>query len=103
MARLHITGLKCIRQQDVVGVDEPVIWIAGQFVWGGKMDKHDFVPLNLNHDFSQSVLLQLKEANGAAEHDGKLLGYWTLQATPAQDKLTATSSGYHYEVWYHVH
>jgi hypothetical protein len=106
MAQLHITELKCIRKQDVVGKDEPVIWIAGQYAWDGKIEKGELVDadLNLRKEFTDSVLVELKEANGAGQRDGKLLRAWTIQATPAgpRDPLRATAAGYDYQVFYHV-
>lgn len=105
MAQLHITELKCIRKEDLFGKDEVVITADGQFGWSGKIGKGETIDGSLNYRraFVDSVLVELKEANGG-EMDGKRLGSWTIQAHPSgqRDPLTATSSGYHYEVYYHV-
>jgi hypothetical protein len=60
--------------------------------------------LNYRTNFDDCVLVELKEANGAGQMDGKQLGTWTVHATPAgaRSPLTATSSGYHYQLFYHV-
>lgn len=100
MATITITKVHCIRKQDVTGQDEPVIDLGGQFAWEGKMGKDDWDYPNESRGFSPSVLVELKEKNG---HSSKLLGSWTVSDTPASNKkLTASSSGYHYEVFYTV-
>ena len=35
MATIKITTLKCIRLQDVINSDEPMLFIAGMKVWDG--------------------------------------------------------------------
>lgn len=101
MATLNVTEVKCIRKQDISGSDEPEIYIAGLKVWDGKMAKGDVEPLDETRPFSDSVLLELKERNG---NSAKSLGKWTINDTPTTSTktLTATSSGYHYEVKYSV-
>ncbi len=100
MATLNLTQLKCIRKQDIIGKDEPEIYIGGLKVWDGKMGKGDVKPLSESRGFSDSVLLELKERDGKS---AKSLGKWTISDTPSSTKtLTATSSGYHYELKYSV-
>jgi hypothetical protein len=97
MATLNITEVKCIRKQDVTGSDEPEIYIGGLRVWEGKMGKGDVKHPNVSRGFSDSVLLELKERNN---NSVKSLGKWTISDTPTSGTptLTATSSGFHYEV-----
>ena len=106
MAQLHITELYCARKQDVSGEDEPIIWVAGQWAWNGKVGKKEWVDadLDLRKNFTDSVLVELKEGTGSGDQDGKLLQAWTIQATPAgqRDPLTATAAGYEYKIYYHV-
>ncbi len=106
MAHVHLTELKCIRQQDITGLDEPVLFIAGIRVWNGKINRGQMIDagLDVRREFSGSVLVELKENNGGdLDKNNKLLGSWTIPDTPRPtDKLTATSSGYHYELYYHV-
>lgn len=106
MAQLHITELKCIRQQDISGKDEPVIFVGGIRVWNGKIDRGQTIDagLDVRRSFTGSVLVELKENNGGdLDTKNKLLGSWTIPDSPrSTDKLTATSSGYHYELFYHV-
>ncbi|MEZ5417184.1 MAG: hypothetical protein R2708_07565 [Vicinamibacterales bacterium] len=100
MATLNLTELKCIRKQDITGSDEPEIYIGGLKVWDGKMKKDDVERLSESRGFSDSVLVELKERDG---HSAKSLGQWTITDTPTSTKtLTATSSGYHYQLKYTV-
>ena len=100
MATITITKLHCVRQQDVAGEDAPVIDLGGQFAWEGKMGKGDWEYPNESRGFSPSILVQLKEKNGSSS---KLLGAWTISDVPATNKkLTASSSGFHYELFYSV-
>ena len=103
MASIKITTVKCIRKQDVSGKDEPRLYIAGQQVWDAKMGKGDDLHPNVSRDFSNSVLVELKEQNNNKSE--KSLGRWTVADTPTpagNPPLTATSSGYHYEVYFDV-
>jgi hypothetical protein len=101
MATITITKLHCVRQQDVTGKDEPVIYLAGQYAWEGKMDNDDWEYPNEQRGFSPSIKVELKEKNGTNNY--KLLGSWTVSDTPATNKkVTASSSGFHYELFYDV-
>ena len=101
MATITITKLRCVRQQDVTGEDEPVIYLGGQFAWEGKMDKSDWDYPNESRTFGPSILVQLKEKN--RHNSYKTLGSWTINDVAATNKkLTASSSGYHYELYYSV-
>ncbi len=102
MATLTIDSIKCIRKQDVTGQDEPILYMAGQQVWNGKMGKGDSRNPSVSRTFSNSVLVELTEQNNNRE---KSLGKWTVEDTPTGSNnvpLTATSSGYHYEVYFDV-
>jgi hypothetical protein len=61
MAQLTLTELQCIRKQDVVGKDEPVIKIAGIEVWTGKMGKGDTDSVNRSQRFDDVVKVELLE------------------------------------------
>jgi len=100
MAKITLTKLTCERKQDVTGKDEPVLYIAGQEVWEGKMGKGDDRYPNESRNFDHSVLVELKERNNKKY---KSLGSWTVRDdAEGEKKLTASSSGYHYELWYEV-
>jgi hypothetical protein len=102
MATLTIDTVKCIRKQDVMGKDEPILYIAGQPVWNEKMGKGDSRSPKVSRAFSNSVIVELKEQDNNQE---KSLGKWTIEDTPTianNAPLTATSSGYHYEVHFDV-
>jgi hypothetical protein len=102
MATIKITTLKCIRKQDV-SKDEPKIYLGGLFAWDGKMSKGESLHPNVIRTFSDNILVELKEVNGKNE---KQLGKWTVSdtTTPVGNApLTATSSGYHYELYFDVY
>lgn len=100
MAKITLTKLTCERKQDVTGQDEPVLYIAGQEVWEGKMGKGDTRYPNEPRYFDHSVHVELKERN---KNKYKPLGSWTIRDDAEGEKmLTASSSGYHYKVWYEV-
>jgi len=103
MATIRIDSVRCLRPQDVVGEDETKLYIQGLQVWDGKMGRGETLNPNLTRQFSNTVLVELKEQNG--NNNEKSLGRWTLPSTPTANgnaPLTATSSGYHYEVYYDV-
>ncbi len=103
MATIKITTLKCIRQQDFSGDDEPKIYLGSLFAWDGKIGKGESLHPNCTRGFTDNILVELKEVNGNKE---KQLGSWTVSdnATPVGNApLTATSSGYHYEVYFDVY
>jgi hypothetical protein len=55
---------------------------------------------NESRDFSASILVELKEKN---QHSSKVPGSWNISNEVASNrKLTASSSGYHYEFFYDV-
>jgi hypothetical protein len=103
MASITITTVKCIRKQDLRGKDESTLCIAGLEVWDAKMAKGDRLHPNVSRNFSDNVLVELKERDNNRKE--KSLGRWTVNDTPTptgNPPLTATSSGYHYEVYFDV-
>lgn len=100
MAKLTLTELQCIRKQDVIGKDEPVIKIAGLEVWTGKMGKGDTDSVDRSRNFDDVVKVDLLERDNRKE---KLLDSWQITETPESNKkLTAQGSGFHYELTYDV-
>lgn len=96
MAKLTITKVTCLRKQELVGMDEPVLEIDGHEVWSDKMSKGDDASVNVSKTFDDSVTIQLLERDNNKD---KTLNTWTVAATPKGSRtLTATSSGYHYQV-----
>jgi len=66
------------------------------------MGKGEILHPNVAHRFSGKVVVELKERDG---NSVKSLGNWTVPQTPTLPNnapLTATSSGYHYEVSFDV-
>ena len=103
MATIKITTLKCIRKQDLRGDDEPEIYLGSLFAWDGKISKGESLHPNCTRGFTDNILVELKEVNG---NNKKELGTWTVSDTPTpvgNAPLTATSSGFHYEVHYDVY
>ena len=100
MAKIILNTLHCQRKQDAIGKDEPVLYVAGQKVWEGKMEKGTVSPVNEHRTFDREVLVELKEKNNQKY---KLLGSWTVRDDPKDnDDLVASSSGYHYVLHYSV-
>lgn len=100
MAKITLTKLRCERKQDISGDDEPVLDIAGQEVWAGKMGKGDTQYPNVSHTFDHSVVVELKERDKKKD---KSLGSWMIRDdAQSETMLIATSSGYHYQLWYEV-
>lgn len=100
MATITVTKIHCIRKQDVSGDDEPVIRLGGQDAWEGKLGKGDWDYPNESRGFSPSILVELREKNGSS---WKPLGAWTVSDDAVTNKkVTASSSGYHYEVFWNV-
>lgn len=96
MAKITLKKVHCKRKVDVVGKDEPVVFIASQQVWEGKMSKGGAQWPGVSRTFSDGVIVELKEKTG---DDYKPLGSWTITESDAPETTrTATSSGYHYEV-----
>lgn len=64
------------------------------------MGKDDWEYPNECRGFSPSVLVELEEKSG---NSSKLLGSSTVSDSPATNKkVTASSSGFHYELFYSV-
>lgn len=101
MAKITLTKLHCKRKQDISGKDEPVLYIAGQEVWEGKMGKGDtrFPAGRAVRRFDHSVLVELKERDN---NKYKLLDSWTIDDRPHSATLDASSSGFHYQLSYVV-
>jgi hypothetical protein len=100
MATITITKLHCVRKQDVTGLDEPVIRLGGQRAWEGKLGEDDWDDPNETRTFGPSILVELEEKNGLSE---KPLGSWTVSDVAVSNKkVTASSSGFHYELFYSV-
>ena len=96
MSKITLHSLSCERKKDITGKDEPSLFIAGQEVWNGKIEKHGREYPNESKEFDNSVLVQLKES-------GNLLRSWTVSdQIKTNDDLVATSSGYHYVLVYSV-
>src|SRR5262245_13634755 len=103
MASIKITTVKCIRKQDILGQDEPRLYIAGLQVWDAKMAKGDVLHPNVSRTFRDEVAVELREQDNNKSE--KSLGKWTVNNTPTavgNPPLTVASSGYHYEVYFDV-
>lgn len=95
MTTVHFTTLYCQRKQDVVGKDEPEIWIDGRKEWKGVIAKKESLPLGgLHADFSDSVKVELKERN---PNSVKSLGVVKINGGSASP-ATFKTPGAHYEL-----
>jgi hypothetical protein len=104
MATITVNKVQCLRKQDVSGEDETYLYLDGDERWNGKFDKHESLNPNKSETFSNAIVVALKERNGSGGSPTfKLLGQWTVKPVAVEDDvLTASSSGYHYEVTYTV-
>jgi len=100
-ATLKLSTLKCIRKQDITGMDEPLLKVNGKQEWNGVMGKGDSKPVNISVDFLDFATVALEELDGGK---GKPLG--TAVEVPADRPETRTvdfkTSGAHYELTYTV-
>ena len=92
--------MECKRKQDLSGEDETYLYLAGAERWSGKFEKKEKLYPNKSETFDNTILVALKERNGSGGSTNfKLLDQWTVPAKPVvNDVLTASSSGYEYEV-----
>ena len=104
MATITITKVECKRKQDVTGEDETYLYLDGTERWNGKFEKKESLYPNKSETFSTAIVVALKERNGSpSSANFKLLDQWTVKPVPVVgDKLTASASGYEYEVTYTV-
>lgn len=100
MATLNLTKLTCNRKQDVTGVDEAEIWIDGHMKWSNTMAKHQSRDLSLHQDFTDTIVVELKEHN---PNSAKSLGTRTIEAhSPGQGPIDFKTSGADYTCQYNV-
>jgi len=101
MSAINLVSLKCVRKQDVVGKDEPEIWLDGKKEWNGVMKKGEtkvLVPLSI--EFDESIKVEIKERN---PDSFKLLGTKTVSANRSDPQpVDFKTAGAHYELTYTV-
>lgn len=105
MATLRLTSLECIRRFDVVGSDEPHLYVGQDLVWNGVLSKGETENLRGGQtdpiDFDGSVDVVLREmSNGVLRQIAYPL---RISDRPKNDgELTFKTSGTHYELRYKV-
>ena len=105
MATLELNELVCNRKQDVVGTDEPEIWIDGAQVWSGRLGKGNSATFSppIRRNFGGQILVELKErdrSGGNAKR--KLLGQQTISTSSSASPAAFSASGYDYRLHYRV-
>jgi hypothetical protein len=98
MSTIKFTSLSCIRQQDVVGKDEPHLYLDGVDSWNGVLGKGDSAQLGLSKPFDGSMTVTLKEKNPSS---WKTIGTVTINTNKVSPAVFKTS-GAHYELWFNV-
>ena len=98
MSTITFTSLHCVRQQDVIGSDEPHIFLDGVHSWNEVMSKEDFAPVNLTRplDDSMQVVVQEENPNG-----WKILGTRNINSGSVSPAVFKTS-GAHYELFFTI-
>ena len=100
MATLKLNSLYCIRKQDVTGKDEPRIKVNGDAVWNGSVDKGGMAIINRSVSFENLAVVSAEEMNN---DNPKPIGVpITVRESGNPEKLTFTTSGAHYEVYFEV-
>ena len=103
MATIHISQIEAVRLQDVVGLDEAAIFLAGREAIVVPMSRgqvREFNP-HLSETFRDSIVVELKEKNGAGRY--KSLGSVTVKAgIQGPQPVEFKTSGAHYHLWYHL-
>ena len=105
MSTLKLVSLQCLRRHDVMGVDEPIIYVGDVQAWNGVIGKGETEVLTGDrtdpHPFSGTIYVSLGEvSNGAST----AIGY----AQPVTDRPTNNglavfkNSGTHDELEYEV-
>jgi len=107
-AQLNLNTLKCIRQHDLTGKDEPEIWIDGRKYFATVLDKegHAKVPAaDSAIRFTGQIKVELFEASGSADHvDRKQIGtaYKVTESNPPPSPMDFKTSGSHYTLSFSV-
>ena len=101
MSTLIVKELHCIETQGW-GDDDTYITIGGEKVWGVvSMGEDDRQPVNIEHSFSQSSLVQIWEADSGSGDD--LIGGFQVQSTHRGEKRrNVKGDGSEYWVYYSV-
>jgi hypothetical protein len=103
VATIHVSQLECVRKQDVTGLDEAAIFLAGSEAIVLPMSKGQVRPINphLSAAFGASIVVELKEKDGPGNY--KSLGNTTVFAgIQGPQPVEFKTSGAHYHLWYHL-
>lgn len=98
MSTITFTSLHCIRQQDVIGSDEPHIFLDSVDRWNGVVKKDGSAPVNMTRPFDGSMQVVLKEKNPSG---WKTLGTVNIDSNSAEPAVFKTS-GAHYELGFRI-
>jgi hypothetical protein len=100
MATLELKTLKCVRQHDVSGSDEPKININDGFVWNAVMKKGDVRTVGVTRGFEGTATVTLEEvSNGKAKQIGEEA---TIRESGNPSSVVFKTSGTHYELFFEV-
>jgi hypothetical protein len=107
-SQLNLKTLKCIRQHDLTGKDEPEIWINGRKYFATVLDKEGHVNVPAADSaiqFTDQVKVELFESSGSADHvDRKQIGtaYKVTESNPPPSPMDFKTSGSHYTLSFSV-
>jgi hypothetical protein len=105
MSKITFTSLTCVKRNDVLDVDEPVIRIDHIEKWSGAIHKKETLkfepPLIEEFNGRESVLLEMLERDGVADY--QLIGTKRVTAGhPDPQPVVFKTGGTHYELRYTV-
>lgn len=105
MPTIKFSELKCIRQHDVTGVDEPKLTADGSTVWSGTLKKGGSKTLGDDYDesFTGSIDLKLFENNSKGDDPKQIGGTVVVDDDRVNNgQAVFKTSGTHYELYYRV-
>jgi hypothetical protein len=100
MAVLTLKSLKCIRRNDLTGMDEARIKVDGTPVWNDPVKKDGSVDIGVEVEFEEMVSVIAEEMNGTKPKQIGAAVY--VRETGNPKHLTFKTSGTWYEVDFEV-
>lgn len=106
MPRLQLKSITCLKKQDLVGKDKPIIKLDGVEVWAGTGFKKDTTRTLENVEprrFTNQIKLELLEFDARSKNE--LLGEKVIDDRPQNfgvREVSFVERGAHYKVTYEV-
>ena len=105
-SQLNLDTLKCIRRHDLVGLDEPQIWIDGRMFFATALEKDGKAQVpGAPYEFTGEAKVELYEASGSAGNTTKKQigsAYRVTEKNPPPSPMDFKTSGAHYTLTFSV-